>query len=130
MKKENLPALFIKNGKIVNQTGEIIPLEIGNVEHIALSKKYNSAIEFGISKFSIDARLNVEVKFDCLCGNSISCDKDDIDLDIDNNGFIDSDITNEIRGAKTTCPNCKQKWKVGVDKDGYLIIRIIESITE
>ena len=125
MKKQIKPLLFIKKGKIVNQNGDIITPEIGNEEHIELTKKYNNAIEYGISKYDIEAKLDVEVKFDCLCGNNISCDKDYISVVVDRNGLIDTDITYEIKGAKTTCPNCKQKYKVAVDKDGYPVIMLI-----
>ena len=125
MKESDKPKLFIKDGKIVNEKGKVVQPEIGNTEHIELTKKYNSSIENGIQNFWIDARVDVEVKFDCLCGNSISCDKDHIDIDIDNNGVIDVDITSEIRGAKTTCFKCNQKYKIGVDKNGCPTVMMI-----
>lgn len=129
MKKEDKPELFIKNGKIVNQKHQVIAPEIGNIEHIALTKKYNQTADLGISNFVIDACLNVEVKFDCLCGNMISCDKDSIDVEVDEDGLIDQDISQQIRGAKTTCHNCFQKYKVAINEDGEMMIRLISEAT-
>lgn len=97
--------LNIRDGQFVNKRGQLVRLEFGNLEQIALLKKLNevcAAVRYGTYTARWSELLDVEnrarVQFMCTCGRYLSYTGSD-DRDFDKHPQI------------LTC-FCKKGWKL------------------
>ena len=86
--------MTFKNGKFYNDSGEMVPLEFGNKEQIALIERAN---DFKVGVW------NPFGKIKCLCGEILNYSENDIGKDIE-------------------CQLCKNKFAVREDEEDGLIV--------
>ncbi|NDV46271.1 hypothetical protein D0T49_04355 [Paludibacter sp. 221] len=114
--------LFIKNGQITNEKGDIILPEIGNVEHIALLNKYNKAKATGINSLNLEAKVTIEIDFKCLCGKRLYSNSKE--KYIDTSEYIECDAC-DFEYETIVCRNCNHNYQVAIDDDGDIIVKLI-----
>ena len=93
------------NGKFVNDVGEIIPTEHGNLEQIEILKKVEK-LKDGIEvSYDTEEIITGEINFRCVCGVKLSVEEEDLQ---------DDDIASFIKATKgkTHCYNCKAEYTI------------------
>lgn len=60
--------MILKNGKFYNEAGEVVPLEFGNKEQIALLDLASALNGDGVCLQLIGSKETTEFVFQCLCG--------------------------------------------------------------
>ena len=114
--------LIIKDGKFMRD-GEIVPIEIGNAEQIALLKKYKKAREGDIDiDYSIDGngKIEVEISLECIfCDSRVSKEKT-VNVDISGGSVYNNDFDGAFDGDFFSCTKCGAKYTMG--NDGILLV--------
>jgi len=104
--------MTLKNGKFYDEYGNVVPLEFGNKEQIAILTR--------VEKMSIDGEeaedypifnffgsvIGLSWRWNCLCGR-----------------LMNAKSKADMNGRKYKCPDCKARYILVTDEDwgGYLV---------
>jgi len=106
-------SLRLKQGKFYDEAGNVVPLEHGNKEQIAILEKYRRRREaFEGDGLELDADIEVvaSVRFSCICCEYV--------VSISNEDYDANEATEGLVGKEDQCPHCKQKYVIAQDEYG------------
>jgi hypothetical protein len=109
----------LRDGKLYNSNGDIVPLEFGNIDQINFIKDLEKRLET-LSTKGIDVdvcyepiRFDAEIRFACLCGvtvyKTVEVYEEDNDQDLD--------------GEFVKCRSCKTEYELQINDNGDLVAK-------
>lgn len=108
----------IINGQFVDDNGNVIPVEIGNIEQIRLLKEYEN-----LTKDGVPIKINIEEKPTYLLKAEWTCPKCNHEHDIEDSEIYEDfepdndDIENFLNGEICSCEKCGESIEVETNKE-------------
>lgn len=103
----------LKNGKFYDDAGNVVPLEHGNKEQIAILEKHRKRMEAfegdGLD-LTITIATKASVSFACVCGEAY--------LNMDNEDEGEVSAQEGLIGQVDTCYKCKRSYEIKEDQYG------------
>jgi len=106
------------NHQFISDTGEVVPLEHGNLEQIALLKNFE-AFKDGLNvdfEYTEKTTYDCNITFNCGCGGRVCIDEYEME---------DNSVEDFIKNNKTaTCYYCKAKYTLTEGEDDNVIVKL------
>jgi hypothetical protein len=111
-------SLKIKDGKLYNSNGDIVPLEFGNIDQINFIKDLEKRLET-LSTKGIDVdvyyepiRYDAEIRFTCICGSLVYRT---MEVEEEDHVELDSEFVK--------CRSCKTEYELQTNDMGDLVAK-------
>jgi hypothetical protein len=108
----------IKDGKLYNSNGDIVPLEFGNIDQINFIKDLEKRLEkLSLEGIDVDVyyepiRYDAQIRFRCLCGSLVYRTME-----------VDEEDHEELEGEWFMCRGCKTEYELETNDNGNLVAK-------
>lgn len=110
--------MILKSGKFYDEAGNVVPLEHGNKEQIAILEKHRRRRE-AFEGDGLDLTINIEtvasVSFPCVCGEWYMGESGE--------GDSEEDAIENMHGKIVGCPKCGQRYEIEYDGLGDVVAK-------
>ena len=115
------------NGKLVDKTGNVVVVDMGNDAHAKAISKRQRMLESGVERIRVNAEMKCELKFSCACGTDITIHaRNKVEYDL-GDGYLDIDpLSFKLDEYNKTCYQCGTEYTLEVNDDDILILKPIK----